>query len=158
MSAVRTVAVVAAILSSGLVAGLFAAFAYSVMPGMNRAQSAAAVDVMQRINTAILNPVFGVLFGGGLIVAIIAAAVSWNDGLRWWALGALVCYVVGVLITVMLNVPLNDLLARAGTPTTASEANRVWSAFAGEWARWNVARLVAHLTGFALLVVGLASR
>ncbi|GAB11684.1 hypothetical protein GOARA_082_00730 [Gordonia araii NBRC 100433] len=154
----RATLVVAAVLTSGLVAGLFAAFAYSVMPGLNRAQPTAAVEAMQRINTAILNPVFGLLFGGGLVVAILAAAVSWNDDLRWWAAGALACYVVGVLITMVLNVPLNYRLDRAGTPATGPEAATVWSEFAADWARWNIARAVVHLAGFGLLVVGLVTR
>jgi len=114
MSGVRDAVVVAAILTAGLVAGLFAAFAYSVMPGLDRATPSAAIEVMQRINAAILNPVFGLVFGGGLVLAALAAVLAWGGSLRWWALAAFGCYVAGVLITMLFNVPLNVRLDAVG--------------------------------------------
>ena len=48
-------------LVAGLVAGLFAGFAYAVMPGLRRADDATVVQAMREVNRAILNPVFAVL-------------------------------------------------------------------------------------------------
>ena len=153
MSTVRSVVLVLAIVTSGLTAGLFAAFAYSVMPGLNRAGAQAAVPAMQRINAAILNPVFALIFFGGLLVAALSVWLVWGERLRWWALAAAVLYLLGVLVTMALNVPLNDKLAAAGdSPATMAQT---WSDFADPWVRWNIVRTVIHLAGFATLVTGL---
>ncbi|MFW0789164.1 DUF1772 domain-containing protein [Gordonia sp. CPCC 205333] len=154
MTLLRSLVLLLAMLCSGLMAGLFAAFAYSVMPALARTDASSSVAVMQRINVAILNPIFGVIFGGGLIVSALAAAVSWNTNLRWWALVGLGCYLVGTLVTVAFNVPLNNQLDAAGIPS-AQQAVAEWSDFAASWARWNVVRTVAHLGGFAVLAFGL---
>lgn len=42
----------------GLLAGLFYAYACSVMPGLGRADDRTLVDAMQQIDKAIENPVF----------------------------------------------------------------------------------------------------
>jgi uncharacterized membrane protein len=47
---------VAGTVTTGLMAGLFAAFSYAVMPGLARTDDATFVRSMQRINVAILNP------------------------------------------------------------------------------------------------------
>ncbi|GED96792.1 anthrone oxygenase family protein [Gordonia crocea] len=157
MSGVRDAVVVAAILTAGLVAGLFAAFAYSVMPGLDRATPSAAIEVMQRINAAILNPVFGLVFGGGLVLAALAAVLAWGGSLRWWALAAFGCYVAGVLITMLFNVPLNVRLDAVGD-ASGTQAAAAWADFSGAWVRWNLARAGIHLLGFALLTAGLVTR
>jgi uncharacterized membrane protein len=77
---------VAATVTAGLMAGLFAAFSYAVMPGLGRASDLAFVDGMQRINVAILNGWFGICFGGALLFSVLAAVreqfeaawVRWN--------------------------------------------------------------------------------
>ncbi|GAB18756.1 hypothetical protein GOEFS_063_00300 [Gordonia effusa NBRC 100432] len=154
MTFLRSLVLLAAVLCSGLMAGLFAAFAYSVMPALARADASSSIAVMQRINAAILNPIFGLIFGGGLIVSALATAVSWNTNLRWWTLAALGCYLLGTLITVAFNVPLNNQLDAAGVPSV-QETAAVWTDFATSWVRCNIARTVAHLGGFAVLVLGL---
>ena len=57
----------AATVTTGLMAGLFAAFSYAVMPGLGRAGDAAFVEGMQKINVAILNGWFGICFGGAVL-------------------------------------------------------------------------------------------
>src|SRR5215210_6268399 len=54
-------AVVAATLTTGLMAGLYYAFAISVMLGLSRTDDHTFVSVMQQINVAILNPWFFVI-------------------------------------------------------------------------------------------------
>ena len=49
---------------TGLSAGLFVTFSYAVMPGLRRTGDATFVQAMRAINSAILNPVFALVFGG----------------------------------------------------------------------------------------------
>lgn len=155
MNTLRTVTVLVSLICAGLMAGLFAAFSYAVMPGMAKADAASSIMVMQRINTAILNPVFGLLFVGGLVASVLAVMLCWRTDLRWWVVAGAGLYVLGMLITGALNVPLNDQLAAAGTPSSPAAAVSIWSDFATSWVRWNLARAIIHLGGFAALAVGL---
>ena len=41
---------------------------------------------------------------------------SWGAGLRWWVLTATVLTALGVVITMVVNVPANDRLDAAGAP------------------------------------------
>ena len=54
-----TAALVAAVITNGLMAGLFAAYSYAVMPGLGRAGDRTFVEAMQQTNAAILNGWFG---------------------------------------------------------------------------------------------------
>ena len=78
MRTIQTVTLIAATVSTGLVAGLLGAFACAVMPALRGADDRTFVDVMQRINVAIVNPVFVTAFVGGLLVTI--AAVGAGSG------------------------------------------------------------------------------
>ncbi|MGZ8178522.1 anthrone oxygenase family protein [Williamsia sp. SKLECPSW1] len=151
MTITRPFLLVASVLCSGLVAGLFAAFSYSVMPGLHRADDRTFVVAMQRINVAILNPVFLVLFFGGSVLALAAWWTLRADRLGPWALAAAVLYLIGVIVTVALNVPLNDRLASAGLDDPAS-ARR---AFESSWVAWNLVRTALHTAAFAVVVLGL---
>ncbi|MFI6040408.1 DUF1772 domain-containing protein [Nocardia sp. NPDC051321] len=146
---------------SGLMAGLFAGFAYSVMPGLKQSGDHAFVEVMQNINVAIVNPLFMSLFMGGVAVGAVAVAGLWRGAdsrLRAWLFAGLLSYVVMLGITTGINVPLNDQLAAAGAPDQADLA-AVRSAFEDKWVLWNSARAVANLVSFgsfawALVLLG----
>ena len=68
-------ALLAATVTAGLMAGLFAAFSYAIMPGLAKASDLAFVDGMQRINVAILNGWFGICFGGALLFSVLAGVL-----------------------------------------------------------------------------------
>ncbi len=110
---------VAATLAAGLMAGLFAAFWYAVMPGLARASDLAFVDGMQRINVAILNGWFGLCFAGALVFPVLAAVLHAGAERRSvlpWIVAGAVLYLVVLVVTFAANVPLNDRLDAAGDP------------------------------------------
>ncbi|GAB88872.1 anthrone oxygenase family protein [Gordonia rhizosphera] len=154
MNILRDTILVLAVTTSGLTAGLLAAFAYSVIPGLQRAGAATAVSAMQRINVAILNPLFAFIFFGSVVFGVVAAVIWWDDPLRWWLVAAAVLVVSAVLITVVINVPLNNRLNAAGAVSDA-DAPTAWAEFVRPWVRWNIIRAVAASTGFVVPIVGL---
>src|SRR6478672_64334 len=77
-----TAALVAAVITNGLMAGLFAAYSYAVMPGLGRASARTFVEAMQQTNAAILNGWFGICFGGAVVFA--AAATVLYRGRPGW--------------------------------------------------------------------------
>jgi uncharacterized membrane protein len=155
MTAVREALLVASVLAVGLVAGLFCAFAYAVMPGLAQTDDRSLISSMQRINVVIVNPLFLLLFFGGLAFTAAAAIFYRDHGLFWWIVGSAVLYAAGLLITVAFNIPLNDQLAASGDPAGIADPAAVRDAFETAWVRWNIARAAVHTIAFTVLVVGL---
>ncbi|RJO72379.1 DUF1772 domain-containing protein [Nocardia panacis] len=158
MKAARSLSLIAAAITTGLMAGLFAAFAYSVMPGLRRSSDRAFVEAMQNINVAILNPVFMTLFMGGLAAAGVAVLTHWRSAdrtLRYWLVAGFVCYLVMFLVTSGVNVPLNDKLAAAGDPAAIADIAGVRRDFEDPWVRWNIVRAVANVGALTCFVLAL---
>ncbi|MDF1604528.1 anthrone oxygenase family protein [Nocardioides sp. YIM 152315] len=144
----------AATLSTGLMAGLFAAFAYSVMPGLARSSDHTFVDAMQRINEAILNPVFMLPFMGSIPLLGLAIVLAWRTPGRpavAWLIAALACYLIAFMVTSGVNVPLNDQLAKAGDPDHVRRLATVRSDFEHQWVASNIVRAVLHTASFACM-------
>lgn len=80
-----------------------------------------------------------------------------------WIVAALVLYVLTLVITMAINVPLNNELAAAGAPDRIADLAAVREHFEAKWVRWNVARAVASTAAFgcltwALVLQGLVGR
>ena len=147
-----TATLIAATITNGLMAGLFAAYSYAVMPGLGRTGDATFVEAMQQSNAAILNGWFGVCFGGSAVFAAAAVLLHLGRPGLLWIVAGLVLYVAVLVITFRINVPLNDRLAAAGTPTTPADAAAARAVFESAWVRWNVVRAVCSTAAFGSLV------
>ncbi|MER6983892.1 anthrone oxygenase family protein [Streptomyces carpinensis] len=135
-------------------AGLFAAFAYAVMPGLRRGDDRTFVTAMQQINTAILNGWFMTCFLGAIAALGVAAAAQWTGGDRKvfaLVVAALVLYLAMFVITSAVNVPLNDQLADAGRPDHIADLAAVRERFESTWVAWNVVRAVTSTGAFLCL-------
>lgn len=152
-----TAALAAATITNGLMAGLFAAYSYAVMPGLGRTDDRTFVAAMQQTNAAILNGWFGICFAGSLVLALVAVLLHLGRPGLPWIVAGLVLYVAVLVITFVVNVPLNNALAAAtsGTPDAAAAAR---AAFESTWVRWNVVRAVLSTAAFGCLVGALAVR
>ena len=67
---------VAAAVGCALVAGLLFAFSTSVMPALRRRPAAEGITAMQTINSTILNPLFGLVFGGTTVLCLLLAGTA----------------------------------------------------------------------------------
>ncbi|WP_369240197.1 DUF1772 domain-containing protein [Streptomyces sp. R21] len=154
MKTLQTATLIAATLTTGLMAGLFAAFTYSVMPGLARSSDRTMVETMQNINKAIVNPFFMLLFMGSLFLLALAAFLSWKGHGRAalpWIIAALALYLIAFFVTGGVNVPLNDKLAQAGDPRHIKDLAAVRSDFENAWVTWNAVRAVLHTAAFGCL-------
>lgn len=145
---------VAATLAAGLMAGLFAAFWYAIMPGLARAGDLAFVDGMQRINVAILNGWFGLCFAGALVFSVVAAVLHAGADRRSvlpWIIAGAVLYLVVLVITFAINVPLNDRLVAAGDPSRIGDLHGVREQFEAAWVRANAVRTLVCTLAFGCL-------
>jgi uncharacterized membrane protein len=141
----------AALLCTGLMAGVFFAFSTSVMPGLRTADDRTFVTAMQHLNASIQNGLFFLVFFGALVFPVIAAVLSGRAGDRaamWWTIAAAALYLVVLLLTMGIAVPLNDQLASA----SLADAARARQDFEGTWVPVNNARTV--LSTLALICLG----
>ncbi|WP_432590228.1 anthrone oxygenase family protein [Streptomyces sp. HD1123-B1] len=156
----QTPVLIAATVATGLSAGLFYGYACSVMPGLARAEDRTFIDAMQRINVAILNGWFALVFAGALLLAVLAGALHLRGAGRPalpWIVAAVVLYLVMLVITIRVNVPLNNALADAGHPDRITDLSAVREQFEARWVRWNIVRAVTSTAAFGLLVCALAT-
>jgi uncharacterized membrane protein len=152
MTTFRTVVLALTALSMGLMAGVFFTFANSVLPGLRRSDDKTFVTAMHHINVVIQNGAFLLCFMGALLLGILAAALHLASGTRRilpWVLAALVLYAVVFLVTMAINVPLNNKLDAAGDPAKITNFAAVRDAFEVSWVRWNLVRTVAAVGAFA---------
>ncbi|ORM34156.1 anthrone oxygenase family protein [Williamsia sp. 1135] len=158
MTGLRESALILGVVSVGLIAGLFASFAYAVMPGLGQTDDKSFVSSMQRINVVIVNPLFLLLFFGGLGFTVIAAATYRDHRMFWWIVAGAVLYGLGLVITMAFNIPLNNKLEAAGDPDRIGDLRAVRDVFEASWVRWNIARAAVHTAAFAVLVIGAVTR
>jgi uncharacterized membrane protein len=146
-----TVVLVAALVTAGLIAGLFYAYACSVLPGLARGDDRTFVEGMRGINVAIVNPVFMLTFLGAPLLA--GVAVFLNPGPRPWVIAGFVLLAAMVVITAAVNIPLNNALDKGSDDYAAVRAR-----FETVWVRWNVVRALVSTAGFGCLVAAVLTK
>jgi uncharacterized membrane protein len=150
---VRGAALVAATIAMGLTAGLFYVFSHAIMPGLGRSDDRTFVGGFQSIDKAIMNPWFRAGFLGAVVLTAFAVVLHLGDGrpVLPWIAAALVLYVVTLVITFAVNIPLNNEIQAAGAPDRISDLAAVRGRFEATWVRWNIARAVTSTAAFACL-------
>lgn len=157
------IATSAAAVSGAVVAGVFFAFSTFVMAGLDRAQPVEAIAAMRGINAeAQANGPFLTLFMGATVLALaagVAALVKRSEPGTGYVLAGAALGLVAFVVTVAVNVPLNDRLAAVDpSGLSAADALREWRAYLGPWTAWNHVRTVAPLLSAVLILLGLRSR
>ena len=144
----------AAAAGAALVGGVFFGFSNFVMAGLGRLAPEQGATAMNSINVTVINPAFmTALFGTGLLCLIAAAmalgSLGTLDGKL--ILAAALLYVIGCDgVTMALNVPLNNALARA--PVGTPEGAALWARYLKDWTFWNSVRTAASFAAAILFV------
>ncbi|MER7578370.1 anthrone oxygenase family protein [Kitasatospora sp. NPDC097691] len=145
---------VGATVAMGLMAGLFFAFDVSVMPGLAASDDKTYVTAMQHINKSIENGMFGLVFVGAFVATGVAAWLLHKAGRRQaalWAALATALYVVALMVTMGVNIPLNNQLAAAGDPSQIQDLASVRAHFADSWVPANMLRTALCTGGLLAL-------
>lgn len=146
-----------AVISCGLMGGLFFAFSNFVMHALARISPDAGIAAMQAINRTVLNRIFlGAFLGTTVACALLTlyAFVHWEvSGTFFLLLGSLLYLVGNFGVTLFCNVPRNNALAKldAGNP----DSSVPWRTYLDEWTRWNHVRTGTALAASAMLMIGL---
>ncbi|WP_105438737.1 DUF1772 domain-containing protein [Neorhizobium sp. T25_13] len=145
------------LLLSGAIFGFFYAWVCSTMWGLDAADPVVAIEAMKAMNSSVRNMVFAPAFFGTspllLITALLAFFLGWRGPAAAFALAAVVYLIGGQLLTMSINVPMNEALAATAIPADVDGARRVWQDYSQPWQYWNVVRTIA--SGVCLLLAGL---
>ena len=144
-----------AILLTGLSAGLFYAWQVSVIPGTKLTQDYTYIETMQKINRAIINPPFMLIFLGSLLIQILSVILYWNTEMSLWLiLSATLVYGAGtVIITGLGNVPLNDALDELQlNDLSKEEISKERHDYEVPWNRLHLIRTIFSVISFMLLL------
>lgn len=140
-----------AILLTGLSAGLFLAWAVSVIPGTQRISDSAYLESMQAINRAIINPVFLLIFLGPVFVLSASTFQHYSTRSTFWLLlVATLLYVLGTFgVTALGNVPLNDKLELLElADLNATQAKTFRHDYEQRWNQFHLLRTIASVGAF----------
>jgi uncharacterized membrane protein len=155
MSGLRSVTLIAATMTVGLVAGVFGLYSHTVMRGLARTDDRTFIGAFQTLDRAIINPWFMASFLGALLFTATAGILHLPRDARGalpWIIVALVLYLVAFGITIAVNVPLNDALKAAGDPDQIADLAAVRSRFnEARWAAWNLVRTITTTVAFGTL-------
>ena len=160
-SIARPLSLVAATLTPGLIAGFFYAYACSVTLGLARLPNGQYVEAMQAINATVRNGVFAFSFFGAVLSLLVALAIhASRPRSRSFILVALaaVPYIGGgFMVTFLVNVPMNEELARVGDAAPEVLA-QIRADYEGPWNFWNGVRTVFTTLAFLTLIGACLSR
>ena len=145
-------------LGSALMAGVFFIFSNTVMPSLEELPAKQGIAAMQHINRIILNPLFFMAFlGTAFTTLLLAANHIWHwpqPNSQYLILGCL-CYLAGaLLVTMIFNVPMNNVL-KAADPQTNVAAD-LWATYLENWTFWNHVRAVASFFAAVIFTLALA--
>jgi uncharacterized membrane protein len=155
---VAGVVLIVATMAVGLMAGVFGLYANTIMRGLGRTDDRTFVGAFQSIDRAIINPLFLATFFAALILTGAAGVLHIGDDGLAWIVVAFVLYLVGLVITFAVNVPLNDAIKAAGEPDAIDVADVRARFDEARWSRWNLVRALLTTASFACLACALALR
>lgn len=127
------------------------------MWGLDAADPKIAIAAMQAMNASVRNVVFAPAFFGTPIMLLVTAGLALvhkrKPAAAAFGLGALIYFGGGLILTMLINVPMNETLAVTDIPTDADQASQIWLAYSGPWQFWNGMRTIA--SGASLVLVGI---
>lgn len=148
------------ILFSGAIFGFFYAWVCSTMWGLDAAEPLIAIAAMQAMNASVRNAVFAPAFFGTPLILLVTAAAAMLAGLKRAAFAfsaaATVYLLAGLMLTMLVNVPMNESLAAIIVPAEPEAALRIWQDYSPRWQFWNVIRTIASGVTLLLAATGLA--
>jgi uncharacterized membrane protein len=152
MTLLRTSTLIGATLTMGLVAGSFALYAHTIMPGLRKTGDRTFVAAFGQMDRAIINPWFMITaFGGAFVLTLVAGIANRGTPALPPIAAAFGLYLVAVIITIAVNVPLNDAIKAAGDPARIDVAQVRAQFNEARWAAWNLVRVATSVPAFGLL-------
>lgn len=150
--------VLVSLLLSAAIFGFFYAWVCSTMWGLDATDPRVAIQAMQAMNASVRNGVFAPAFFGTPFFLTITAIVLWvskfQKSASLFGLSAVTYFCFGLVLTMAVNVPMNEILASVVIPDDVVAARQIWSDFSPKWQFWNQLRTVASGVSFLIAILG----
>jgi len=154
----ETIILALAILFTGLMAGVFFTWSNAVKPGIGKLSDLEYLKALQSMNRVILNNTFKIIFGGAILTTALLPAFYFNsypNNVFWIFILILFIYWIGAFgVTVIGNIPLNELLDKTSLDSISFEEGKVLrTSIEVKWNNLNLIRSISSGVSFVLLVV-----
>jgi uncharacterized membrane protein len=153
----KTIVLLLTTLLTGLLAGIFFTWTNAVTPGIGHLDDINYLRAFQNMNRSIVNPLFLIVFLGPVLLSFVTVYLykSNHHYILWLLLLAAIIYLIGVfLITIMGNIPLNNLLDKTDlTNITLENAKSLRDQFEVKWNFLHLIRTITATLSFLLLII-----
>lgn len=152
-----------ALLTTGLMAGIFFTWTNAVTPGIGKLTNMGYLSALQSMNRVILNPLFYLVFLAPVVSLIVTTCSHYGSDpslvFKLLLLATLIYLGGSFLVTILGNIPLNELLDQANLDAlTSDQANQLRTAIEAKWNEFNLVRTIASTASFSILIVALFLR
>ena len=151
--------ILGALLLSAAIFGFFYAWVCSTMWGLDATDPRVAIQAMQAMNGSVRNGVFAPAFFGTPFLLFLTGFVVWRQGAGnsavYFSLSGVIYLVFGMILTIAINVPMNEALGAFDVPTDIQTAQKIWDDYSPTWQFWNQMRTIASGVSFGVAVLGL---
>jgi uncharacterized membrane protein len=138
--------------------GILSLYAHTIMPALKHLDSATFVKAFQSIDKSIINPIFMIQFFVPLVLftAVVYLAYSQSyAGTKYLLIGA-VAYLLTIIFTVVINVPLNDGIKKVSAASNADVLSQARIAFnEAKWTASNIARTITNAISVIAVAIAL---
>jgi uncharacterized membrane protein len=154
----KTLTLIVAIVSTGLMAGIFFTWSNAVKPGIGTLDDMTYMKAFQAMNRLILNPLFYLVFILPVLSIAISTCMSFGSTKEYvfeLLLTATLIYCLGVfLVTIAGNIPLNELLEHTDLEKISQiELSDLRGKIETKWNNFNLVRTISSFIAFVLLVI-----
>ena len=157
---IEIIILASAILSTGLMSGVFFTWSNAVKPGIGKLSDIEYLKSLQSMNRVILNIPFKIVFVFSIIsVALVPVLFfgSYPNKIFWLFIFTLVSYWIGVFgVTLFGNIPLNKKLDKTNLESISiQKINFLRTSIESKWNNLNLIRTISSLITFLLLISSL---
>lgn len=134
-----------------LSSGLYFVFSNTIMKALSDSNQDIATFIMRKINKVIQNSIFLFVFLGPLLLGSVLSWYHLSANGSFWILLSFLTYLLGVfLITILVNVPMNNRLDK-------SIDESYWPYYLEYWTRFNTVRYLCCLLALIFLFLELTT-
>jgi len=116
------------------------------------------IQAMQAMNASVRNMVLAPAFFGTPIVLVATVALALVSRRRRaamaFAAAAVIYFSGGMVLTMAVNIPMNEALVEITPPENMEQAEEIWSTYSSKWQVFSQIRTAASMTALILTGVG----
>ncbi len=153
-----TASILISLTLSAAIFGFFYAWVCSTMWGLDAADPRVAIAAMNAMNGSVRNAVFAPAFFGTPVALGLTAVLAWRQNMcksaALFTASAGVYVALALLLTMLVNVPMNEALAATEIPENLTDAAEIWADYSSRWQLWNQIRTATSGLSFLLALLG----